>query len=102
MNRAERRRNAKQEKPKTYTLTDSQIKQMKTEATTAAFSMLLSVPVVVLHDKFCFDGVQLDNFIHYCLGWIDGIHSGELDLNEVLKICENEAGIKIVGNLQRR
>ena len=29
MNRAERRRNAKQEKPKTYILTDSQIKQMK-------------------------------------------------------------------------
>ena len=96
MNRAERRRNAKQEKPKTYVLTDAQIMQMKTEATSEAFKMLLSIPVTVLLDKFGFDEIQLDEFLHYCTGWADGIQKEEVSLKELLQICKDEAGIQII------
>lgn len=102
MNRAERRRNARQEKPRTYVLTEDQIKKMKSEATEQAFKMLLSMPVVVLHDKFGFDEVQLDEFIHYCTGWADGVQCGDVSLREILQICRDEAGIQIIDEEDKR
>ena len=97
MNRAERRRTkGNVAKPKTYVLTEDQIAQLKQDATSEAFGMLLSIPLTVLHDKFGFDDYQMDQFLHYALMWVDGVQKGEVTLNEVLEICENEVGIPVI------
>lgn len=101
MNRAERRRNGKTAKPKTYVLTEEQIRQMKVDATEDAFRMLLSIPVTVLHDKFGFDQVDMDKFMHYAFGWVEGVQKNEVTLNELLEICKNEAGITLVEKEKR-
>lgn len=100
MNRAERRRSAKQaEKPKTYVLNEDQIRQIKREAVNEAldraFRMLLSIPVMVLHDKFGFGKMRLGRFMDYVLVWYESVQSDETRLAELLKIAEEECGIHI-------
>ena len=95
MNRAERRRNARSEKPKTYVLTEDQITKMKNDAVSEAMLALLTIPVVVLHDKFGFGQVRLDRFTHYVYGWLDSVQTGEVAFSELQKICEAEAGFTI-------
>ena len=100
MNRAERRRNARQEKPKTYVLTEDQIQQLKknavSEATRKAFLMFMSIPGMVLHDKFNFDQQQLDRFLDYALVWFDSVEKNETSLSELVKIAETECGITVI------
>lgn len=96
MNRAERRRAGKTDKTKTYVLTQAQIDKMKADATEDAFKMLLSIPVTVLHDKFGFREVEMDQFMHYTLGWVEGVQKGEVTLTELLAICETEAGVTLM------
>lgn len=100
MNRAERRRNARQEKPRTYVLTDDQITKLKQdaafEATRRAFLMFMSIPVMVLNDKFSFDKQQLDTFMDYALIWFDSVQSNETPLVELVKIAEKECGINVL------
>jgi len=102
MNRAERRRLAKsaqKEKEKTYVLTQSQIEEIKrdavNEATRKAFLMFLSIPVMVLHDKFGFGKQRLGKLMHYCLIWYESVQNNETKLMELVKIAENECGIKV-------
>jgi hypothetical protein len=101
MNRAERRRNAVTAKPKTYVLTEDQIRKMKqdavNEATRKAFLMFLSIPVMVLHDKFGFRKVRLSRFMDYVLVWFESVQNDETRLAELVKICEEECGIKTIG-----
>jgi hypothetical protein len=100
MNRAERRRNARQEKPKTYVLTEDQINAMKVEAVNTAarraFLMFMSVPVMVLSDKFGFDKQELEKFMNYSLIWYDSVQNNETRLMELVKIAENECGVRTV------
>lgn len=103
MNRAERRRLAKsaqKEKEKTYVLTQAQIDEMKMEATNEAtrkaFLMFLSIPVMVLHDKFGFGKRRLEKLMHYCMVWYESVQNGETKLLELVKIAENECGIKVL------
>ena len=98
MNRAERRRNAKQEKPRTYVLTDDQIEKMKRdavhEASRKAFLMFMSIPVMVLHDKFGFGKIRLSRFMDYALVWFESVYDNETKLLELVKIAEEECGIQ--------
>lgn len=96
MNRAERRRSAVQQKPKTYVLTEDQITKIKNDAVSEAILALLTIPVIVLHDKFGFGQIRLDRFTHYCFGWLNSVQSGEVSLSELQKISEAEAGFKIM------
>lgn len=95
MNRAERRRLGKTEKPKTYTLTDAEIRRIKNDAVSDAFKMLLSIPMLVLNDRFRFDQFQMDEFVHYSMGWATDVQNGVVSLQEVVKLCEEETGLKI-------
>ena len=56
MNRAERRKSGIKTRAKTYTLNDSQIKQIKAdavkEAIDTAFIYMLGLPVMIIHDKY--------------------------------------------------
>lgn len=96
MNRAERRRSKRTaEKPKTYVLTADQIEQMKADAIGQAFGMLLAIPNLVLHDKFGFGQVRLDRFNHYAFGWSKAVQKGEVSMDALLKLCEEETGYTI-------
>lgn len=100
MNRAERRRSAKQaEKPKTYVLNEDQIRQIKIDAVKEAidwvFRMFLSIPVMVLHDKFGFGKIRLSRFMDYALVWYESVQNDETRLAELMKIAEDECGIQI-------
>jgi hypothetical protein len=99
MNRAERRRSARQaEKPKTYVLTEDQINKIKMdavrEATRKAFLMFMSIPIMVLHDKFGFGKIRAGRFMDYALVWFESVHDNETGLMELVKIAEEECGIK--------
>ena len=101
MNRAERRRSAKQqEKPKTYVLTEDQIAQMKrdavNEATRKAFLMFMAIPVMVLHDKFGFGKIRAGRFMDYALVWFESVHENETGLMELVEIAEKECGICVI------
>lgn len=101
MNRAERRKNALTTKPKTYVLTEDQIEKIKrdaiNEASRKAFIMFLSIPVMVLKDKFGFGKTRLTRFMDYALLWFESVHNNETQLRELVKIAEDECGIQITG-----
>ncbi len=100
MNRAERRRSARnqQQKTKTYVLTEEQIEQMKYQAVHDAmrktFLMFLSIPVMVLHDKFGFGKQRLTRFMDYCMIWYESVRDDETRLSELVKVTEEECGIR--------
>jgi hypothetical protein len=99
MNRKERRKQGKSApRPKTYVLTEDQIEKIKhdavDEATYKAFLMFLSIPVMVLHDKFGFGKFRLGKLMDYCLIWYEAVLKDEVRLMELVKIAENECGIK--------
>lgn len=111
-NRAERRRLAKQgkvvEAPAVYHLTQEQIDKMINDAirkvrvdavdiaTRTAFKMFMSIPTMVLHDKFGFGQVRQDRFMRYCMIWYESIQKGETDLKEIVKTAEDLHGIKMM------
>ena len=101
MNRAERRRSARQqEKPKTYVLTEDQINKMKmdavNEATRRAFMMFLSIPVMILRDKFGFGKQRLTRFMDYALIWYEAVQNNEVSLLELVKVAKDECGIDTI------
>lgn len=100
MNRAERRKQGKSApKPKTYVLTEDQINQMKIDAvniaTRRAFLMLMSIPIMVLHDKFGFGKRRLSKLMDYVLIWYESIQNNETKMMELVKVAEDECGIKV-------
>lgn len=100
MNRAERRRQkSSAPKPKTYVLTEDQIQKMKQDAvdiaTRRAFLMFMSIPIMVLHDKFGFGKLRLGRLMDYVLIWYESVQDNETKILELVKIVEKECGIKI-------
>ena len=99
MNRAERRKNAVTKKPRTYVLNEDQIIRLKNDAvnlaTRRAFLMFMSIPIMVLHDKFGFRKVRLSRFMDYALIWFESVQNDETRMMELVKIAEEECGIKI-------
>lgn len=112
MNRAERRRLAKQgvvaEKPAVYHLTQNQIDDMIRKAvdevkddavnvaTRTAFQMFMSIPVMVLHDKFGFGRIRGSRFMDYAMIWYESVMKGETTLKEVMKISEDLTGVQFI------
>lgn len=102
MNRAERRRSARQQtaKKKTYVLTEEQIEEMKRDAvqtaTRRAFLMFLSIPVMILHDKFGFGKQRLGKFMDYALAWYEAVQENEVKMLELVKIAKDECGIDTI------
>lgn len=100
MNRAERRKQKNAVKPRTYVLTDDQLEAIKRkaveEATIKVFMMLMSIPVMVLHDKFGFGKTRLARFMEYLLLWYESVQSGETRLMELVKVAEEECGVRII------
>lgn len=103
MSRAERRRmeKQKQQKPRTYTLTDAQIKQIKDDATAdavnKAMTLMLVLPMEVLMDHFWKKTYarKIPQFTQHLLDmysrWVDG----ELDMEELKKDLWEYGGVRL-------
>ena len=98
MNRSERRKSGVKEKPKTYTMTDAQLEKIQSdalkEAREGAFLKALSIPVLVLSDKFGFDEDKLSKFVSSCMTWLRCVYDGEATMEEIVAECEKLANIK--------
>ena len=94
MSRADRRKDGVTEKPKTYVMTDAQIKKIRDDAKSEMFLLSLAVPVLVLSDKFGFDEDKLNDFISPCLTWMKCVNDGDAKLSEIVEECEKLANIK--------
>ena len=100
MNRAERRKQKNASSPKTYVLTEDQIVEIKRKAVQEAmrktFLLFMSIPVMVLHDKFGFGKLRLGRFMDYAVMWYESVHDNETQLMELVKIAGEECGIRVV------
>jgi hypothetical protein len=100
-NRAERRKAGKTDKVKTYVLTQDQIDQMKADAMAEGFRMCLSIPLMVLHDKFGFGRIRGTRFMDYAMVWYEAVMSGKTSLTEIMKIAEDLTGVKFIMDTSR-
>lgn len=112
MGRAERRKAGKTEKVKTYCMTEQQIEKIKRDAAEKAleemkpkivgdmmnklFIMFMSIPGLVLSDKFGFGKVRMDRFMNYALIWYDSVQNGETELDELIALAEEATGCKFI------
>ena len=99
MNRAQRRAAGSPKEP-TYTLTRSQIQQMKKdcteEAVDTAFKLMLCIPTMVIHDKFSKimkkEG-RLETFVDLVLDLYDSYNRDFIKLEELEECLKEEAGV---------
>ena len=104
MNRQERRRKGILRKDPMISIKSSDIKAMKDEATAKgcklAFTLMLVIPSMVIHDKFGSlmkkDG-RMERFVDMCMEEYKCYEEGYVTLEDMAKILEDEAGIKIKG-----
>ena len=117
MGRDERRKNKDKTKPKTYVMTEEQIEfikkmaaeeaikneldkriaSIKAEATDNVMALMLSVPIVILRDKFAFGRIRIDRFLGYATTWIKAINNDSSTLKELIQIAYDEAGYEVEG-----
>jgi hypothetical protein len=97
--RAEMRRE-KHKKETTYSLTASQIQQIREEAIqesmTTAFKLMLGLPTMVIHDKFGYlmkKEKREETFLNWLLNYYDGYCRGFFTLEDIDKILKDEGGI---------
>ena len=110
MNRAERRRRQKQGLPfvkePVLNIKASDIQQIKKDATNTAadtaFFLMLTIPVMVIHDKYpqimrrVVDGKSREErFADLCLDLYDSFNKGYVTLDDLAQCLWEEAGIKL-------
>lgn len=110
MNRAERRKRQKQGLPTpkepVMNVKVSDIQNIKKQATTEvsdlAFFLMLSIPVMVIHDKYPqlmrreVDGKpRAERFADLCLDLYDSFEKGYVTLDDLAQCLWEEAGIKL-------
>lgn len=103
MNRAERRRLEKQGKtvPKepVINIKTSDVQQIKMnavgEASDKAFFLMLSIPMMVLHDKWGFGQTRGERFLEQVLDLYDSFEKGYVTIEDLQKCLWEEGGIKI-------
>lgn len=110
MNRAERRKRQKQglptHKEPVMNVKVSDIQNIKKQATTEAadlaFLLMLSIPVMVIHDKYPqlmrreVDGKsRAERFADLCLDLYDSFEKGYVTLDDLAQCLWEEAGIKL-------
>lgn len=103
MNRAERRRAGRKENTEpTYNLKLSDIKERERQAykkgVNEAFFLMLSIPCLVVHDKFGElmrkDGRE-ERFVNHCLNTFQAFKDGYFTMEELQKCLYEEAGLKV-------
>lgn len=112
MNRAERRRLARQgikaDKEPIVQMKKADISQMKQSATEdavkKAFFLMMSIPVMVIHDKYPqlmkreIDGMSREErFAELCIDLYDSFEKGYVTLNDLADCLKEETGMMITG-----
>lgn len=108
VNRAQRRAAGAPKEP-TYTLTRAQIQEIKkgctNEALDTAFKLMLSIPVMVIHDKFNQimkkEGRE-ETFIKLVLETYECFNDGYVTLDDLQKCLKEEAGVTFEDEKQRK
>lgn len=108
MNRAQRRASGAPKEP-TYTLTKSQIEQIKEECTAeavdTAFKLMLCIPTMVIHDKFAKimkkEGRE-ETFVDLVLDLCDSYNKDLITLDELEECLKEEAGLSFDDIKKRR
>lgn len=103
MGRAERRRMEKQrqQKPRTYTLTDVEIQQLKDEAVAEAVNiattLMLVLPMEVLMDHYWKKtyAKKIPEFTQHVLDMYDQWIDGKLDMEELKKDLWEYGGVRL-------
>lgn len=102
MNRAERRRQKKNQvkKEAVYHIKRSDLNYAKQEAAgkaiDTAFKLMLGIPLMVLHDKYGWGGKKrLPEFMDHVLELYDSFNHGYLTLDDIDNCLQKEAGIRI-------
>ena len=101
MNRAERRRvdKASSKSDKAYMINANAINSIKAEATNnaidKAFILMLSMPLMVLRDKYGFGRKRLTEFNEYVLDLYDSFKKDYVTLDDLSKTVEEETGVKL-------
>lgn len=116
MNRAERRRLAKQGhivpaepvvnvKASSLETIREQIRREETiKAAENAFFYMLAVPTMVIHDKFAQliklkvdDKTREERFVEMCLEQFDYVHKEYVSIDDLHECLKKEAGVELVG-----
>lgn len=105
MNRAEYRRQAKEavKKEKQFNLRMSDIEQLRNkmrdeavvQASNTAFILLLSLPLIVLRDKYGFGKKRLEDFQEELLKQYECFSEGRITLDELKQVITDETGMQI-------
>jgi hypothetical protein len=109
MNRAERRRIGRENSDPIISIKQSEINKIKSdavnEAVDTAFMLMLSIPVMVLHDKYPqltrkeVDGKsRAERFSEMCLDLYDSYNRGYISFEELEQCLYEEAGVKPMFN----
>lgn len=112
MNRAERRKNGLKNEA-VYTLTESQIRQMKQDATNTAidtaFVLMLGIPVYILHDHYPQIMKREENgkgreerFTDLILEHYEDFQNGLFTLADVRQLLLDECGLNVDSDSFRR
>lgn len=99
MNRAQRRAVGAPKEP-TYTLTRSQIQDMKQQCTNQAadlaFKLMLCIPAIVIHEKFgklMKKDSRVETFVDFVLEVYDNYNKGMITIEELEARLKEETGI---------
>lgn len=104
MNRAERRRKGIKGKEPVLNIKAADIANIKEkaalEAMDIAFVMMMSIPIMVLRDKYGFGKKRLDAFSDYVLDLYDSFNKGYITLDDLRETLKEEVNIefKIIKN----
>lgn len=104
MNRKMRRSANVTMKENVYTLTDSQIRNLKQgatrEAVSEAFLLMLAIPIMVIHDKYpqlmkrVVDGKsRAERFAELCLDLYDSFEKGYVSIDDLKQCLKEETGM---------
>lgn len=113
MNRKTRRAMNVTNKEKVYTVTESQIKSMKQDATKEAvdevFFLMLAIPVMVIHDKYSklmpkvVDGKsRAERFAEMCLDLYDSFEKDYVSIDDLKRCLKEETGMTTLERKGRR
>lgn len=96
-----RQKRLQQTKQKTYTLTQSQIDTIKSDATKAAtkraFTIMLAMPMMVLRDQWGFGKKRLSLFTDKVFDIYEAYDDDRLTLVDMHKTIEEETGVVLKG-----
>ena len=72
------------------------------EAIDKAFVLMLSLPMIVLHDKYGWGKKRLSDFMNHVLEQYDSFNKNFITLDDLWNTIEKETGVKLIEKVGRR